>query len=98
MDKSQLQRVGQLKLTIRINLTGQIKLAVNTNGPNKAPVSIAQYSDETLALATVLASRLPKYYGSNLPRVSMSRFRPVKILEKRLGLSGDEYMCELEPS
>lgn len=66
---------------------GQMGLVVNTNGSNEAPVSIAQCSDQTLALATVLASSLLDHGEGGLPRVDMSRFRPAKILDKRSGMS-----------
>jgi len=71
-----------------MNGAGQIELVVNTNGSNEVPVSIAQCSDQTLALATVLASSLLDHGEGGLPRIGMSRFRPAKILDKRSGMSG----------
>jgi hypothetical protein len=91
---SQLQRAGQIELIVNIN---RAELAVNINGSNKAPVPIAQCSDQTLVLATVLASSLLDLGEHGLSRVDMSRFRTAKVLDKRSGPSGDEYKYELEP-
>jgi hypothetical protein len=88
---SQLRRASQMELTAKMNRAGQIKLVVNANGSNNA-----QCSDQTLALTTVLSSGLLKHDEGGLPRVNMSRFRLTKILDKRSGLSKDEYKCELE--
>jgi hypothetical protein len=74
-----------------MNRAGQIELVVNANGSNNA-----QCSDQTLALATVLSSGLLKHDEGGLLRVDMSRFRLAKILDKRSGLSKDEYKCGLE--
>ena len=62
--------------TSQLQRAGQMELVVNTNGSNEAPVSIAQCSDQTLTLATVLASSLLDHGESGLPRIDMSRFRP----------------------
>jgi hypothetical protein len=71
-----------------MNRAGQIDLVVNTNSSNKAPVSIAQCSDQTLTLATSVASSLLKYGESGLPRVDIPKLRPAKILDKRFGNDG----------
>jgi hypothetical protein len=74
--------------TSQLQRAGQMELVVNTNSSNEAPVSIAQCSDQTLALATVLASSLLDHGEGGLPRVDMPRFRPAKILDKGSGMSG----------
>jgi hypothetical protein len=71
-----------------MNRAGQIDLVVNTNGSNKAPVSIAQCSDQTLTLATSIASSLLKYGESGLPRANIPKLRPAKILDKWSGNDG----------
>jgi hypothetical protein len=88
VETSQLQRAGQIELIFNMNRAGQMELVVNTNSSNEAPVSIAQCSDQTLALATVLASSLLDHGEGGLPRVDMPRFRPAKILDKGSGMSG----------
>jgi hypothetical protein len=87
VETSQLQRAGQIELIVSMNRASQMELVVNTNGSNEAPVSIAQCSNLTPALATVLASNLLDYDEGGLPRVDMPRFRSAKILDKRSGMS-----------
>jgi hypothetical protein len=97
VETSQLQRVRQIEIIVNINGAGEVVLAVNINGSNSAPVPIAQCSDQTLALATRLASSSLDVGQERLARVDMSRFRTTKILDKRSSPSGDEYKYEPEP-
>jgi hypothetical protein len=75
----------------------QTESVVNTNVSDEPPLSIAKSSGQTLALATVSASSLPDLGEGGPVMVDISNFATAKILDERLGPSGVEYRCELEP-
>jgi len=75
----------------------QTKPIVNTNGSNEAPPSIAETSEQTLALLTASASSLSDLGEGGPVIADISKFTTVKIPDKRSSPSGVEYKCELEP-
>ena len=77
--------------------TDQTNLITNTNSSGETHLSIARFSEQTLALTTVSASRLSDVGEDGLTIVDISKLTTVKVLDKRSSSSGVEYKCELEP-
>jgi hypothetical protein len=64
---------------------------------NSSDLSIARFSEQTLALITVSASSLSDVGEDGLAIIDISKLTTVKVLDKRSSSSGVEYRCELEP-
>jgi len=76
---------------------GQATPVVNISIFGEAPLSIAAWSPETLALSTITlsGSSLPKIGENDAVMVNISNVTTTKILNKRSSLGGVEYKCEL---
>jgi hypothetical protein len=77
--------------------TDQTDPTTSTNSSGEAHLSIARFSEQTLALMTVSASSLSDVDKDGLTIVDISKLTTVKVLDKRSSSSGVEYKCELEP-
>ena len=73
----------------------QTESIVNTDGPDEPSSSIATPSEQTLFPARASPSSLPNLGDGGLTLVDISKFMAIKILDKRSGLSGVEYECEV---
>jgi hypothetical protein len=67
------------------------------NSSSEAHLSIARFSEYTLALMAVSALSLSDVGEDGLVIVDISKLTTAKVLDKRSSSSGVEYKCELEP-
>jgi hypothetical protein len=75
----------------------QTEPIVGIDGSDEAPPSIAESSEQTLALLTAPSSSLPDLGEGGPAIVDISKFTTVTIVDKRSSSSGVEYKCEFEP-
>jgi hypothetical protein len=83
--------------TDNLRNTDQTDPIASINSSGEAHLSIARFSEQTLALIAVSASSLSDAGEGGLAIVDISNLTTVKILDKRSSSSGVEYRCELEP-
>jgi hypothetical protein len=77
--------------------TDQTDPIASVNSSSETRLSIARFSERTLALMTASASSLSDVGKDGLAIVDISKLTTVNILDKRSSLSGVEHKCELEP-
>jgi hypothetical protein len=80
-----------------LHRAGQTEPIVSIDGSDEAPPSIAESSEQTLALLTAPFSSLPDLGEGGPAIVDISKFTTVTIVDKLSSPSGVEYKCEFEP-
>jgi hypothetical protein len=83
--------------TDNLQRANQTEPVVNINVSVEPSLSIAESSEQTLALTTVSASSLSDLGKGGPVIVDISNFTAAKILDERPSPSEVEYRCELEP-
>lgn len=79
-------------------ITNQTESVFDPHCFDESPISVAESSRYSLALATASASRLPDLGDNPLAMIDISNFTILKIIDKKKpGPSGVEYQCEFEP-